>query len=118
MGQIGLESNRNGHRDSIGFLNITSIERNGVLMKPFIFSRAIISAVGGLRRPQYDLSPKNFANIFNKAAGITLEPPLDPYANTVNYLLASYAIPYVGLVGYVAALPALTKPASRGVRNA
>ncbi|KAH9300565.1 hypothetical protein KI387_012148, partial [Taxus chinensis] len=30
-----------------------------------------------------------------------LNPPFDPYANSLNYLLASYLIPYIGLTGYV-----------------
>lgn len=54
--------------------------------------------------------------MFDEAVDFTLIPPFDPYANTVNYLLASYLIPYVGLTGYAGTLPNLTAPASRGVR--
>ncbi|KAJ6776143.1 DESICCATION-LIKE PROTEIN [Salix koriyanagi] len=50
--------------------------------------RAIITAVGGIPRPLYDL---------------------------INYLLASYAIPYVGLVGYVGTIPYLTTYSSRAL---
>uniref|UniRef100_A0A1D1YIQ4 Desiccation-related protein PCC13-62 n=1 Tax=Anthurium amnicola TaxID=1678845 RepID=A0A1D1YIQ4_9ARAE len=67
--------------------------------------RAIKGTVGGFPRPLLDLSSRNFAIIFDQAFGYALTPPFDPYANTVNYLLASYVIPYVGLVGYVGANP-------------
>uniref|UniRef100_A0A803NHI1 Desiccation-related protein PCC13-62 n=1 Tax=Cannabis sativa TaxID=3483 RepID=A0A803NHI1_CANSA len=70
--------------------------------------RAIINTVGGFPRPLIDLSPQNFAKLFNKAVGFTLKPSFDPYANSLNYLLASYVIPYVGLVGYVGTIPGLT----------
>ncbi|KAB5521316.1 hypothetical protein DKX38_025635 [Salix brachista] len=77
--------------------------------------RAIITAVGGIPRPLYDLSPEAFARLFDKAAGYKLNPPFNPYSNTVNYLLASYAIPYVGLVGYVGTIPYLTTYSSRAL---
>ncbi|URD83287.1 desiccation-related protein [Musa troglodytarum] len=67
--------------------------------------RAIKSTVGGFPRPVIDLSGKHFAKIFDDAFGFHLDPPFDPYLNSVNYLLASYVIPYVGLVGYVGANP-------------
>ncbi|CAL9781820.1 unnamed protein product [Musa acuminata subsp. burmannicoides] len=67
--------------------------------------RAIKSMVGGFPRPVIDLSGKHFAKIFDDAFGFHLDPPFDPYLNSVNYLLASYVIPYVGLVGYVGANP-------------
>ncbi|KAK1282843.1 hypothetical protein QJS10_CPB22g00406 [Acorus calamus] len=35
------------------------------------------------------------------AFGTTLQPPFDPYANSLNFLLASYIIPYVGFTGLV-----------------
>ena len=78
--------------------------------------RAIITAVGGIPRPLYDLSPEAFAKLFDKAVGYKLNPPFNPYSNTVNYLLASYAIPYVGLVGYVGTIPYLANYTSRAVR--
>lgn len=79
--------------------------------------RAIITAVGGVPRPLYDLSPEAFAQLFDKAVGYKLDPPFNPYSNTVNYLLASYAIPYVGLVGYVGTIPLLANYTSRRVRT-
>lgn len=75
--------------------------------------RAIITTVGGVPRPLYDLSPEAFAQLFDKAVGYKLDPPFNPYSNTVNYLLASYAIPYVGLVGYVGTIPHLANYTSR-----
>ncbi|KAM7277217.1 hypothetical protein ACFE04_019083 [Oxalis oulophora] len=69
--------------------------------------RAIFQTVGGVPRPLYDLSRENFANIFKQALGYELDPPFDPYANTINFLLASYVVPYVGLVGYVGTIPNL-----------
>ncbi|KAF9666638.1 hypothetical protein SADUNF_Sadunf16G0249700 [Salix dunnii] len=77
--------------------------------------RAIITAVGGIPRPLYDLSPQTFAQLFDKAVGYKLNPPFNPYSNTVNYLLASYAIPYVGLVGYVGTIPYLANYTSRAL---
>lgn len=77
--------------------------------------RAIVTTVGGFARPQIDLSRQNFANIFDQAVGYKLIPPFDPYSNTVNYLLASYVIPYVGLVGYVGTIPNLVNCTSRSL---
>ncbi|KAL9435705.1 hypothetical protein AB3S75_021886 [Citrus x aurantiifolia] len=77
--------------------------------------RAIVTTVGGFARPQIDLSCHNFANIFDQAVGYKLTPPFDPYSNTVNYLLASYVIPYVGLVGYVGTIPNLVNCTSRSL---
>ncbi|KAK3407400.1 hypothetical protein EUGRSUZ_K03461 [Eucalyptus grandis] len=69
--------------------------------------RAIYTRVGGIRRPLLNLSAQNFETLFDRAVGRQLQPPFNPYGNTVNYLLASYVIPYVGLVGYVGTIPFL-----------
>ncbi|KAK7823905.1 desiccation-related protein pcc13-62 [Quercus suber] len=66
---------------------------------------ATIAATGGIPRPQLDLKAQTFANIFNQVFGFKLTPPFDPYLNTINYLLASNSIPYVGFVGYVGTIP-------------
>lgn len=50
---------------------------------------------------------------FNK----TLSPPFDAYANSVNYMLASYAIPYVGLTGYTGAAPLLQSAGAKSVNT-
>ncbi|XP_050372512.1 desiccation-related protein PCC13-62 [Argentina anserina] len=75
--------------------------------------RAIKRTVRGFPRPQLDLSAKSFAKVFNLAFGRVLKPPFDPYANSLNYLLASYLIPYVGLTGYVGANPKLQGATSK-----
>ncbi|KAI0515777.1 hypothetical protein KFK09_008444 [Dendrobium nobile] len=69
--------------------------------------KAIKQRVKGFPRPLLDLSAKNFATVVDNAFGEALKPPFDPYANGLNYLLASYIIPYVGLTGYVGANPNL-----------
>ena len=52
-----------------------------------------------------DLSACNFAKLMDEALGYHLEPPFDPYCNSLNYMLGSYVLPYMGLVGYVGANP-------------
>lgn len=65
--------------------------------------RAIISTVGGFPRPLIDLSQKNFATLMDKAFGYPLNPPFNPYADSLSYLIASYVIPYLGINGYAGA---------------
>ncbi|GMI72175.1 hypothetical protein like AT1G47980 [Hibiscus trionum] len=69
--------------------------------------KAIKKTVKGFPRPQLDLSALLFAKVIDKAFGKPLNPPFDPYANSINFLIASYLIPYVGLTGYVGANPKL-----------
>lgn len=69
--------------------------------------RAIKKTVKGFPRPLLNLSAGSFAKVIDKAFGKPLNPPFDPYANSVNYLIASYLVPYVGLTGYVGANPKL-----------
>ncbi|GJM94619.1 hypothetical protein PR202_ga11281 [Eleusine coracana subsp. coracana] len=57
--------------------------------------RAIKQYVGGFPRPAIDLSADRFAMIMDDAMGVRLDPPFDPYANTVNFLLASYVLPHL-----------------------
>ncbi|KAM7469747.1 hypothetical protein LguiA_007930 [Lonicera macranthoides] len=70
--------------------------------------RALKSTVGLLPRPLLDLSDKLFAKVVDVAFGQVLEPPFDPYKNSLNFMLASFALPDNGLVGYVGANPKLT----------
>ncbi|OIT34771.1 PREDICTED: desiccation-related protein PCC13-62-like [Nicotiana attenuata] len=64
--------------------------------------RALKSKVGpGFPRPLMDLSAKNFAKLFDEAFGYKLEPPFDPYRDSLNFMLSCYALPYAALVGYV-----------------
>ncbi|PHT48714.1 Desiccation-related protein PCC13-62 [Capsicum baccatum] len=75
--------------------------------------RAIKDTVAGFPRPLLNLSRESFATVMNDAFGHPLEPPFDPYANDINYLLSSYVIPYVGLTGYVGANPKLHSPTAK-----
>ncbi|GAB2217851.1 hypothetical protein Droror1_Dr00001063 [Drosera rotundifolia] len=75
--------------------------------------RAIQSTIKGFPRPFMNLSSAHFADVMDNAFGEPLTPPFDPYANSLNYLLASYVIPYVGLTGYVGANPMLQASISK-----
>ncbi|CAL0309231.1 unnamed protein product [Lupinus luteus] len=75
--------------------------------------RAIKSRVRGFPRPLLNLSSAAFGQVMNSAFGRPLHPPFDPYANEINYLLASYVIPYIGLTGYVGANPELQHATSK-----
>ncbi|XP_021907088.1 desiccation-related protein PCC13-62-like isoform X2 [Carica papaya] len=75
--------------------------------------RAIKSTVKGFPRPLLDLSAATFAKVINSAFGKNLRPPFDPYANSINFLTATYIIPYVGLTGYVGASPRLQGATSK-----
>ncbi|KAJ9559361.1 hypothetical protein OSB04_013975 [Centaurea solstitialis] len=75
--------------------------------------REIKSKIGELKRPLMNLSAQSFATVINQAFGRPLYPLFDPYLNDINYLLASYIIPYVGLTGYVGSTPKLKTSISR-----
>ncbi|KAL8486085.1 hypothetical protein ACS0TY_022520 [Phlomoides rotata] len=75
--------------------------------------RAIQKTVPGFARPLLNLSTASFATIMNDAFGKPLIPAFDPYANDINYLIASYVVPYVGLTGYVGASSKLEHPISK-----
>ncbi|AQK43530.1 desiccation-related protein PCC13-62 [Zea mays] len=75
--------------------------------------RAIKQTVRGFPRPLLDISAANFGKIIEQALNATLDPPFNPYENSVNFLVASYIIPYVGLTGYVGANPRLFTPQAR-----
>ncbi|XVE77642.1 hypothetical protein DITRI_Ditri13aG0079100 [Diplodiscus trichospermus] len=77
--------------------------------------RSIRRTVGGIPRPRLNITVEAFATIVNRALNTTLSPPFDPYANTTNYLLASYLIPYNGLVGYVGTIPELVSSTNRAL---
>ncbi|KAF3320927.1 Desiccation-related protein PCC13-62 [Carex littledalei] len=80
-------------------------------------SRSSQKTVKGFPRPQLDISAENFAKIVDTAFKFKLNPPFDPYANGINYLIASYINPYVGLTGYVGANPELRTECSSEGRN-
>jgi hypothetical protein len=66
-------------------------------------------------RVQLNLSAANWANIIDEALGQKLNPPFNPYANTVNFLISAYTIPYVGLTGYVGTIPLLQGAGAKAV---
>lgn len=63
--------------------------------------RVLKTNFGGIPRPLLNLSAPNFAKFMDMAFEHKLEPPFDPYRDSVNYMLGSYIAPYVGLTGYV-----------------
>ncbi|XP_060191439.1 desiccation-related protein PCC13-62-like [Lycium barbarum] len=75
--------------------------------------RAIKKTIAGFPRPLLNLSAESFGTVMNDAFGHPLEPPFNPYANDINFLLASYVVPYVGLTGYVGANPKLLSPTAK-----
>ncbi|RWR88110.1 desiccation-related protein PCC13-62-like protein [Cinnamomum micranthum f. kanehirae] len=75
--------------------------------------RALKKHVEGFPRPLMDLSPSCFSNLMDKAFGHSLSPSFNPYANSVNFLLASYLLPYVALTAYEGFNPHLHSPTSR-----
>ncbi|CAI9117385.1 OLC1v1018771C1 [Oldenlandia corymbosa var. corymbosa] len=75
--------------------------------------RAIKTTVPGFPRPLLNLTAESFATVINDALGKDLHPPFNPYANDLNYLIASYIIPYVGLTGYVGASSKLQSPTAK-----
>lgn len=81
-----------------------------------LYYRAITEEVKGFPRPLLNISKEAFAEVINSAFGKPLNPPFDPYANSLNYLLAAYMLPYVGLTGYVGTNPKLQGVRTRNVR--
>ncbi|XP_062108843.1 ferritin-like catalase Nec2 [Humulus lupulus] len=75
--------------------------------------RAIQKTVGGFPRPLLNLSSSAFAKEVNRAFGRELRPPFNPYENSLNFIIASYIIPYVGLTGYVGANQNLIEATSK-----
>ncbi|KAL6571655.1 hypothetical protein OROHE_003298 [Orobanche hederae] len=82
-------------------------------LQEFGHLRAIQKTVPGFPRPLLNLSAATFGTIMDNAFEKPLVPPFDPYADDINYLIASYVIPYVGLTGYVGANPRLESPISK-----
>ncbi|OIV95276.1 hypothetical protein TanjilG_07432 [Lupinus angustifolius] len=75
--------------------------------------RAIKRTVKGFPRPLLNIGTEVFAQIMHNAAGELLNPPFDPYANFINYLFASYLIPYLSLTGFIGAFPQLQNVTSK-----
>jgi hypothetical protein len=78
---------------------------------------ALQNALGSYYFPrvQLDLSAANWAKTIDNAFGETLNPPFNPYDNSLNYLISIYTIPYVGLTGYVGTIPLLQGVGAKAV---
>ncbi|TYJ21248.1 hypothetical protein E1A91_A08G052100v1 [Gossypium mustelinum] len=100
-----------GRRANLDYLTRRIIEEFGY--QEIGHNREIVRRTGGIPRPLIDISSQNFAKLFDKAAGYNLDPPFDPYEDPIKYMLAVYAIPYVGLNGYVGTTPCLKRFSSK-----
>ncbi|KAJ3683729.1 hypothetical protein LUZ60_013956 [Juncus effusus] len=69
--------------------------------------RYIESVFGPIPRPLIDLSKENWARLMDMAFGYKLEPPFDPYCDSLHYMVATYMLPYVGINGYTGTNPNL-----------
>ena len=82
-----------------------------------VLRRAIKETIpNAFPRVQLDLSASVFASTLNAALGQNLSEPFNPYANSLNWLLAIYLVPYVGLTGYVGAIPRISSRTAKRVR--
>lgn len=79
--------------------------------------RAIKRAVKGFPRPLINLNKDLFAQIVDQAFGQPLNPPFDPYANSLNYQLAAYITTLVGPDMYVGIIPKLQNTESKEVSD-
>lgn len=73
----------------------------------FFILRYIEAIFGPIKRPLIDISPALWARIMDMAFEHKLDPPFDPYSDSLHYMIASYYVPYVGLNGYTGANPNL-----------
>lgn len=79
--------------------------------------RALQKALGPYYFPrvQLDLSNATWGQLVDNAFGQKLNPPFNPYANTLNFLLGMYTLPYVGMTGYVGTSPLLKGAGAKAV---
>ncbi|KAL8166370.1 hypothetical protein V2J09_007869 [Rumex salicifolius] len=63
--------------------------------------RVLKRTFGGIPRPLMDMSVETFSWFVNEAFGYEVNPPFDPYRDSLGYMMASYIVPYLGLTGYV-----------------
>ncbi|KAK7264749.1 hypothetical protein RJT34_32359 [Clitoria ternatea] len=68
---------------------------------------------GEFPRPLMNISKGLFGEIVNQAFGQTLNPPFDPYSNTLNFRLASYIISLVAPTMYAGIIPKLQNTTSK-----
>ncbi|KAJ4764554.1 Desiccation-related protein PCC13-62 [Rhynchospora pubera] len=69
--------------------------------------RYIEAVFGPIQRPLIDISRAHWAKLMNMALGYKLDPPFDPFIDSLHYMVASYVLPYIGLNGYTGANPNL-----------
>ncbi|XP_074291910.1 desiccation-related protein PCC13-62-like [Silene latifolia] len=69
--------------------------------------RAIKKVVPGFPRPLMNLTKDQFAAVMTQAFGRPIVPHFDPYANSINYLIATYLLFPLGLTSYVGTIPKL-----------
>jgi hypothetical protein len=79
--------------------------------------RALKKALGSYYFPrvQLDLSNATWGKLIDGAFGHKLNPPFNPYDNTLNFVLGMYTLPYVGLTGYVGTSPLLHGAGAKAV---
>lgn len=65
-------------------------------------------------RPSIDISVDAWTKLSRLALGPET-PVFDPYANDLNWLIASFVLPYAGLTAYVGANPLLVSSDSKAV---
>eukprot|EP00897_Mesotaenium_endlicherianum_P003871 jgi/Mesen1/3511/ME000197S02530 len=58
-------------------------------------------------RPQIDISITNWNKLVSTALGFKLSTPFNPYQDDLHFLIAAFALPYVGLTAYVGTNPNL-----------
>ncbi|XLR60980.1 hypothetical protein S83_011652, partial [Arachis hypogaea] len=69
--------------------------------------------VKGFLKPLLNISSELFAQLMDNAFERPLVPPFDPYVNEINFLLASYVIPYIGVTGLTNANTLLETPTTK-----
>ncbi|XP_016195072.2 desiccation-related protein PCC13-62-like [Arachis ipaensis] len=77
--------------------------------------RAKKRIVKGFPRPLLNISSELFAQLMDNAFERPLVPPFDPYVNEINFLLASYVIPYIGVTGLTNANILLETPTAKAL---
>ncbi|PHU07044.1 hypothetical protein BC332_23533 [Capsicum chinense] len=81
--------------------------------------RAIDTVMGSIPRPLLHLTSENIGKIFDAAFGHKLEPPFDPYKDSLSYILSCYIIPYVGMNGMLCGIndKGIIVPCELGAEN-
>lgn len=80
-----------------------------------LYVRAIREYLGtsAIPRPQIDISVPTWSALVSAALGRNVT--VDPYVGDLNWILSAFALPYVGLTGYVGASSLLQSPTAKRV---